>query len=351
MNTTTITNTTTVAVDATALKAALAKIKAAIARSHAPALRCIRVDATSNEVRLTATDLDDTLSTTIAGIVTEPGSLLVPYALLNKLLTAHNKGTVEITNTTVKLKNLSLTFEPVDVAEFPKIDPGEGRTIELNLDALRDIMGAISKDDTRPILCSVLVRGGTYVATDSYRLHIVETTTDTGPDFLLYRTGALIAAKYDGTVTATVHDRHLTIQLDETTTLVARLVQGEFPNYRNLIPVNSPRWVTLSDSFLADVKPLLKVTAGDPTAPMRFTQGDGELNVAIHGDWKATATTPGSTEVDIAFNPQYLLDLLAGTTSNVLGVVDSLKPAVLREPAPELGEDAQRVRLIMPARH
>jgi hypothetical protein len=117
---------TTVAVDAAALKAALAKIKPAMdGRAYNPVLHCIRVDATSSGVRLTATDLDDTLSTTIEGIVTEPGSVLVPFKLLNKLLLVHKKGTVEIIGAagdiepTVRCKNLTLPFEALDVNEFP----------------------------------------------------------------------------------------------------------------------------------------------------------------------------------------------------------------------------------------
>jgi DNA polymerase III subunit beta len=360
MNVTSVQTATTVAVDAAALKAALTKLKPALGKSGAAVLGCIRVDATSSEVRLTASCLDDTLSTTIDGIVTDPGSVLVPYKLLNKLLMVHKKGTIEITGPgaegvepTVRCKNLSLSFEALDINEFPRSNPGVGRTVELNLTALADITAAISTDDSRPILCSVLVRDGSYVATDSYRLHIIDTPADTGEGFMLNRTGVQIAAKYKGTVTATVHERAVTIQLDETTTLVTRLVEGEFPPYKSLIPVNTPRWINLSGDFLADITALRKTIVADPSTPMRIAQGDGELNVSMGGPydaWRSKVTTPGSSEVNIGFNPQYLVELLTGTTSNLLGAVDSLKPVVLREPAPEIGTDAQRVRLIMPVR-
>jgi DNA polymerase-3 subunit beta len=343
---------TTVAVDAAALKAALAKIKPAMdGRAYNPVLHCIRVDATSSGVRLTATDLDDTLSTTIEGIVTEPGSVLVPFKLLNKLLLVHKKGTVEIIGAagdiepTVRCKNLTLPFEALDVNEFPRFDPGAGRTVELNLAALADITAAISQDDGRPILCSVLVRNGCYVATDSHRLHLVDTPDDTGEGFLLNRGGVLIATKYKGTVTATVHERAVTIELDETTTLVSRLVEGQFPLYKPLIPTDPPERIVLSSEFLPDITALRKVIDVDPSAPLRIAQGNGELNVTIGGPGRRpTVTTPGSTGVKIAFTPHYLVDLLTGTTSNLLQATDSLKPVVLREAAPEL------VRLLMPVR-
>jgi DNA polymerase III subunit beta len=360
MTVTSVQTATTVAVDAAALKAALAKLKPALSTHGAEVLRCIRVDATSSEVRLTATDLDNFLSTTIDGIVTEPGSVLVPYKLLNKLLMVHKKGTIEITGPaaegvepTVRCKNLSLSFEALAIDEYPRSNPGVGRAVELNLAALADITAAIGRDDSRPILCSVLVRNGSYVATDSYRLHIIDTPADTGEGFLIGRDGVLIAAKYKGTVTATVHERNVTIQLDETTTLVSRLVDGEFPPYKSLIPANPPQEIVLSNEFLADITALRKVTVGDPSAPLRISQGDGELELTIGGhysDWKSKVTTPGSTTVEVGFNPNYLIDLLTGTTSNLLRATDSLKPPVLREPAPEVGEGAERVRLIMPVR-
>lgn len=358
MTVTSVPTATTLAVDAARLKAAVAKLKPAL-DSHVPVLRCIRFDATSNGVRLTATNLDDTLSTTIAGIVTEPGSVLVPFKLLNKLLSVHKAGTVEITGprpdveATVRCKNITLSFGALDVDEFPVFKPTAGRTIELNLAALADITAAISRDDYRPILASVLVRNGSYVATDSHRLHIVDTPVDTGEGFLMARSGVLIAAKYKGTVTATVHERDVTVQLDETTTLTTRIVDGEFPLYKSLIPINPPDEIVLSDEFLADLTALRKVVDGDPSAFVRISQGDGELNLTIgtnNDAWRSTATTPGSAAVEIGFNPVFLIEMVKGTTSNLLLANGSLKPVVLREKAPELGDDAWRVRLIMPVR-
>lgn len=352
-----VTTATTVAVDAAELKAAVAKLKPIIGRHNAPVLGCVMVDAGGDGVLLTATNLDETLSIRLDGIVTEPGSLLVPLALINKLLSVHNKGTVEFrgpsipeVNGTIRCKNVTLEFEPLPLNEWPVTNTGPGVPIDLNLAAIAEILPAVSDDESRPVLCTVLVDGGTYVGTNSYILQLVSTGEATGGKFLLPRAAAVIATKYKGNVAATVHERNITIQLDERTTLISRLQEGTFPPYGTLIPANPPHRLEFAE--LADnLKALRKL---DKTKSMRISQQEpGVLALTpVNGDVKGTVTTPGSlTGVEsIGFDPKYLLDTVAGTSSNVLLLTDSLKPAIIREPAPECGDGAERIRLIMPVR-
>jgi DNA polymerase III sliding clamp (beta) subunit (PCNA family) len=76
-----------VTIDATALKAAMAKLKPAICKTiSAPSLRCVRVDMSGSDVMLTATDLDVTLSTVVTGDASADGSLLVPADVLTRSL-------------------------------------------------------------------------------------------------------------------------------------------------------------------------------------------------------------------------------------------------------------------------
>lgn len=361
MTMTTITPATTVAVDAAELKAALAKIKPALTlKSGLEALTCIRVDATSEGVQLTATNLDLWLSTTIPGVVTEPGSLLVPAPILNKLLAAHGKGTVEISGLDapgsrpkVSCKNASLSFEPVPVDEWPKLVLGSSRPVELNLDVLAELLPAVGPNE-RPVLCSVSVNDGEYCATDSHRLHIVRTGTDTGDQFLIAGDGVKVMSKYSGAAACSVYkaDEHLTVQLDKSTKLVGRLLRYEYPQYRSLIPADQPHRITYTAEMVADLKTLTKLITGSISSPVVFHASEDEnITMTItDGTKTATVSTPGNSPLKVAFSPQYLLDLLGGTTSNTLGVTDSLKPGVLREPAPEYGADAERVRLIMPVR-
>lgn len=349
--------TLTVAIDAAALKAAVTKLKPVLTtgarRSYSPVLGCIRFDSDGTDITLTGTDLDTTISTVVTGEVAVPGSLLVPSSIITKLLGVRSKGTVEVTGSpdggSVRNGNARLEFEHVDLNEYPKLPEVQGRSITLNLDAIKELLPAVSTDDTRPILTSVYVGDGTYAATDSYRLHVVNTPNKTGEAFLLPREAAKITAKYAGTVAARVGERDVTIVLDETTTLSSRLVEGEFPQFRNLIPTSTSEQITFTDAMVADLKTLTKLQSADPSIPVRIDMaGDGlELRCGT-----VVVTTPGLSTLGapLAFNPKFMLEALTGTTSNTLRCIDTLKPALVREATPEYGDGTERIRLIMPVR-
>lgn len=354
MTTTPATSTTsTVRVDAADLKAALAKLKPVLPaanRHWAPTLSCVAFSAFGSVATLTATNVETALTATIP--VDGSGQYVVPAVTLNKLLSVRSKGTVEITTTGadgyIKSGNVKLGFETPDDA-FPLPPLVIGRDVALKLDVLPELLPAMSTDDTRPILTSVCIDHGTYVSTDSYRLHIVETGTDTGDAFLVPRDAAKIMAKYTGTPTATVSATHLNVDLDDSTTLTVRLIDGEFPPFRRLVPTAPAERITFTDELAADLKTLVKVRPKDETTVLVASSDVDQLTLSI-GNVEVTTTGSASLLDPIGFGATYLLDLIAGTTSNTLQVTDRLKPVMIREAAPAYGESAERVRIIMPVR-
>lgn len=355
---------TTVALDAQLLRAAMTKLKPALpTRATSSVLQCVLVETDGTDITLTASNLDVTLTTTITGLVSSPGTLAVPAAVVKKMLDVRKKGTLEISGSieggTVTSGNARLGFEGTDAGKFPLVAALQGRHITLNLDAVAEVLPAVSKDDSRPILTSVYVENGTYAGTDSYRLYVANTPDRTGGAFLIHRAGAEVMAKYKGIVSATVGEREVMVVLDETTTLTARLVDGSFPPFRTLLPANPQNKLTFTDQMVLDLADVMKLGTPDPSNPVRLREVNGELELRINdpsGGRPAVVTTPGgstlglSPEATMAFNPQYLLPLLKGTTSNTLWCVDTLRPALVREAAPEFGKGAERLRLIMPVR-
>lgn len=136
--------------------------------------------------------------------------------------------------------------------------------------------------------------------------------------------------------------------------MVARLLDGSFPLYKSLIPVRPPHSIAFTDAFMADVKDCIKLHKGDPSLPLRITQiGADTLELRITGGRRPTIVkTPGTSSLDgtLAVATRFIVDTLTGTSCNTIGCVDKLKPAVIREPAPEYGTGAERIRLIMPVR-
>lgn len=346
-------------VDAAILKTTVARLKPVVnARCAVSALTCLRVDATDSQIQLTATNLDTTLIKTIPGVVDTPGSLLVPVSVLDKILAVHPKGTVTIAGDdvegTVTGGNASLSFRPDDLTMWPTTPAPVGRSVTLNLDALAEVLPATSPDESRPILTGVNVEHGVYAATNSYWLAVAYTGDDTGDQFLLPRETVGFATKRSaaikgdrGTVTAVVGTEHITVTFDDDTTLVGRLIEGEFPPYKKLIPKTSPHTIEITDTFLADLKKVTRLTAVK-NEPVRIGDYEGCIELTIRSDGQVARTvTPGTAApFTVAFNPGYLGVVLAGTTSNRILVTDTLKPALVDEPAPY----GRRVRLIMPVR-
>lgn len=339
-------------IDPAALKAAYAKLKTAVYKHGAAELTRIHVVATDGRVSLTATDIDRTVTVRVDADVETAGEVLVPADLVDKMITKV-KPTVPVDVTLdaeggkVRAGRLALTFDHLAVKGFPVTPKVEGRTIELDLAAVAEVLPATSPDESRPILTGIEVKGGTYAATDSYRIAAVYTGTATGDPFLFPRAAATLAVKHaKGKVTAVVGDRHIEVELDEDTTLISRLIEGQFPPYEKLIPEGQPHELVFTDDFRAALKDAMGVVPDKDEYLSVIPIADGiRLKLGI-----VEADIAGTVPFQIGFTPRYLAASLAGFKSNRLGVTDTLGPVAGVEPAPEFGEGAKRVRVLMPVR-
>jgi DNA polymerase-3 subunit beta len=140
--------------------------------------------------------------------------------------------------------------------------------------------------------------------------------------------------------------------------LVSKLVEGQFPNYEQVIPKSSPlRLVVEREPFLAAIR-RVAVVADDRTRPVRLTASDGQVRLSAQSQelGEAEESLPADyrgDEVAIGFNARYLLDALGPMDRpwTVMGLKDGLSPGVLqgageKDAAPD---DAYRC-VIMPMR-
>jgi len=134
--------------------------------------------------------------------------------------------------------------------------------------------------------------------------------------------------------------------------LTTRLIEGDFPNYRQLIPSNYPNSLIVGREALLDAVRRVKLLVRDPTTPVRIAmRSDGIELTVITQDWgqateEVDAKYEGS-EMVVAFNPAYLIDGVEAITSDEvqLETLDALKPATLK---PTEGSDY--LYLLMPVR-
>lgn len=227
------------------------------------------------------------------------------------------------------------------------------------------VVRAASSEEARPVLTGVKLEASAdalvAAATDSYRLAVRRLSWDQGveaealvPARALAEvakaasdTGAEVTIVFeDGQVSFLLGDRRLT----------TRLIEGNFPNYRQLIPVEIESRVVMDRAVLVEaLQRVAVVTLGQPNSPVTLTFSDGSLDItAVNQEvGEAAESLPAETEGDglvISFNPQFLLNGLeaAGTEEIVVELRDGLKPAVVRPHGGEQVDDF--LYLLMPVR-
>ena len=216
-------------------------------------------------------------------------------------------------------------------------------------EALRQVVPGASRDDARPILTGVLLTasagGLRLVATDSYRLALRDLQ---GVSMLEEGQKVLVAAKglgevqrllsgETGEIEVVLGEREVVFRVG-TTEVTTRLIEGEFPNYQQLIPSGYPNRLTVSrDALQAAVNRVRLVGQSKDTAPIRLgmsseglelsaiAQDVGEAHESVEAKYEGTDLT-------VAFNSQFLLDGIDAAASDevVIESIDPLKPAVMK---------------------
>ena len=328
-------------------------------KSMLPILSGILIKSDGKTLNLSATDLEISVRTSIDVETKEAGSLVVPAKLILDILTNLDEEKVEISLIKEKGQleilagesrfDLNIFFEE----DFPKIPESQGEpTCDLDADKIgvmiKEVAKAASRDDAKPMLTGVLVEmeptSIKMVATDSYRLAIGEDKLDRGPGGnvsiiiparSLRELNRIIATSDKHTVSVFLTDNQVIFRIGGVE-LISRLIEGEFPNYKQILPegyekkirVNKGRFLgaTKRVSLLAQNNTPVKVTtANNMMVISANTQDVGEATERMDVEF------PGE-EIKIAFNPQYLIDGITSVEGDelVIEVLDPLKPALIK---------------------
>jgi DNA polymerase-3 subunit beta len=331
-----------------------------------PVLQGLKLEVSGRTLRVTGTDLDVTVRTQLEVEVMEEGGTVVPARLVTEAVRKLPSGAVVIATEGGEVQlsggGPHFRFREMVGDDFPLVGEADlGGALEVDGDelvgALAQVMVAASHDDARPVLTGVFFEAQDgplrLVATDSYRLAVCDVPAVRGTLSALIPARAL--RELHRTVGATrlqvgVGSREVSFGSDKGS-LTARLIEGTFPNYRQLLPGSYPSHLRVARALLLEAIGRASLVAEDHI-PIRLQlqQGGVELSVTRQDVGGETEHVPGDydgEDMTIAFNSRYLNDGVGAIEDDhvVLDVVDPLKPGVLRgAEAPEF------LYLLMPVR-
>jgi len=356
--------------DRDALSEALQTVQRGVSsRPGIPALTGVLLEATDDgELTLITTDLEVSARLSIAVQVTEPGIALIPARLLGDTVKSLSDAPVDVetdqSQARIRCAAYEGTLRLLPAEDFPALQEPSGTRLTAEAGAFAEAVNQVgrgaSRDEARPVLTGVLLEvsreGVVMVATDSYRLAVRElvATADAEaraivPERAMSEAGRAAAADEKGSVEVFVDENQVSFKIGGLT-LTSRLIEGEFPNYRQLLPESTESRLTVSRQQLLDAVRRVGLLARD-TTPVRleFNALGVKLSSSSPDLGQAVETVEARYEgedLTVAFNPQYLADGLTAAHGETvrLDVRDGLKPGVVH------GEGDEFTYLVMPVR-
>ena len=310
----------------------------------------------------------------LEGEVVREGSVVLPARLVVDVIRALPGDEVSLelrpAEQDVEIVGGSATFHirTLRSEDFPPFPEPEGDRVEVPGDAFVEtvlkVARSASRDETRPVLTGILVSASgeelRMVATDSYRLSVKETQARgaAGGRLRGQRAGAG-AAGADADRPARERRRRSSVSVRANqvvfevggVVLSSRLIDGQFPNYRQLLPDAYEHELRLAGGEISEVVRRISLLA-QKNAPLRLAFTEGELTVSARtpdvGEARETMPVPFAGEpLEIGFNPEFLRDGLEAVEGGdvVLKLISPLRPGLI-----EAGDGSGFQYLLMPIR-
>ena len=329
-------------------------------KSSLPILSNVLLEADNSELKLTATDLDIGICSTIPVSVTQNGAITVPARKFFDIVKALPEGSeIDLSmkkNNFVNIKSGKAQFKIIGLPkeEFPQLPlfkDQDSITVEQN--DLREMFNltdfAISKDDTRYVLNGVLfiIKEDlvSVVATDGRRMASINKRL--AKKTLVDKEVIIPTKTVQEVKRMLTEEGEVDIKFSENQVLFAfpscfvlsRLIEGEYPNYKKVIPEQSSQEIkVLREDFLSAARRASIFTDQDSMA-IKLTVKKKKMMISKNTPYLGEAREEidinynGSGELEIGFNPRYLIDVLKNLTDKeiIFEVNDANKPGVVRK--------------------
>jgi len=322
-----------------------------------PILSNVLIEAVGGELKLTTTDLDVGVSGSVEATVEKEGSTTLPAKRLVSIIRELPAESVEVSvdgKNHASIKSGPSFFKIIGLGEdefppLPKFNDAKEYKIGQSVlkDALKKTSYAISTDETRYVLNGIFTsfKEGklTLVATDGRRLAMVENDLEFPsaneaeviiPSKAVAELQRLLSE--DGDVTLKLTDSQIAFEINGSL-LVSKLIEGNYPNYRQVIPSNTTERLQVGrEAFLETIR-RVSLLASDKSNSVKLAFGADSIDVMANSQDIGEATeqiavTYSGKEFAIAFNPEFLMAPLKNlTTEDVyLDLIDEMSPGVIR---------------------
>jgi DNA polymerase-3 subunit beta len=330
----------------------------------------MQLRSADGRLELAATDMELSLRATVAADVSGEGTVVVPGRLLLDIARALPDSDVSLEHLpeesvlVITSGSAAYRIHTYSAEDFPHLpDLGNSALQQVDAGVLLSTIARVgrsaSRDESRPVLTGIFVsfEAGKLVmaATDSYRLAVKETASPEP----LPEIEAIIPARAlqeltriasgSDSVELALQENHVVFGVDGTW-LTSRRIDGQFPNYKQLLPEQFEHELDLPREELLDVVRRVGLLA-QRNSPLRLRFADGELTVSARtqdvGEASESLPAPFAADaLEIGFNAEFLRDGLESVDSSTVRVklISPLRPAVLQ------GESPDYTYLIMPIR-
>jgi DNA polymerase-3 subunit beta len=359
------------------LSRALASVGRVVStRTSLPVLANVLLATEGNRLRLSATNLEIGISYWVGSKVDREGSVTVPARLFTDFVTSLPHGNIALeatdSNLTVKATNYESKINGISSEEFPLIpqvttDPVLNLPAPAFRDALGQVVVAASVDEARPVLAGVYLytEGDTLfmAATDSYRLaeKRLELAEGTGKELSVIVPVRTIQelirllGESEGNVEIYLDDNQVMFRLDDIE-LVSRLIEGQFPNYKQIIPKQTDTSFDISTAEFSRITKVASLFARESAGSIKLViKAEGEVSLIasdseIGGNTSSAMCEVAGDDGEISLNARYLQDALSVMKSPEVrfAISGKLNPCVLAPIGDDLDDDY--IHIVMPLR-
>jgi len=337
-------------------------------RTTLPILSNVLLRAEGDKLELTATDLDVTIACSVEAKVKKPGASTVPvkklFGIVREL--GNSEIDLEVDDKNVCSIRSGASFYKINglsADEFPPMPKfKEDKKVDIKQETIKSMMKktsfAISTDESRYVLNGIFIslkdHKMTMVATDGRRLAMVDEEVDVSeksqgefiaPAKAVNELNRLLQEKGDVEIRYTDNQASFTLKDEKngSVLIVTKLIEGNYPNYRQVIPNEVKERVSLAREEFLHALRRAEIMTSDKSNSVKLTFGKNNLAITANSPEvgearESIAINYKGKEMAIAFNPKYMIDPLNALANDevFIELIDELSPGVLKINGPFL---------------